>query len=324
MGIITGLSLVLTGSTTTTWQLFTNYSLLLAAGNSAMYVIAMSTVSRWFYRQRGLALGIVGAGIGLGPAVMAPYATHLISTFDWRHACNVMGWITWAVVLPLSLLLKKDSLKAFNSSEKADATADSGGEVTPVGLLPRQALRTRDFWLFFSFWSCFSITLMMVITHFVPYLTDAGETPERAASLFSLMSGMSIAGAVAAGAIADRVGRKLTTIASTLVVASAMAWLGVVQDTWMFYVFVVVFGLSWGGINPGMAAMIGDSFGMSNIGVLFGLLDISWAMGSALGPAIGGLVYDISGSYLAAFILAAVMMVLAALLAVPIRRSKVA
>lgn len=91
MGLFTGLSLVLTSQTGAAWQLFITYSLLLAVGMGAIYVVAMSTVSRWFDKKRGRAVGIAGSGGGLGTVAMAPFSTYLISRFDWQKAYLIIG-----------------------------------------------------------------------------------------------------------------------------------------------------------------------------------------------------------------------------------------
>jgi len=93
MGLFTGLGLLLTSQTNSLWQLFITYSLLLSIGTNATYVVLTSTVSRWFDKKRGLALGIAGSGVGLGMMVMAPFATYLISNFDWRMAYIGIGLI---------------------------------------------------------------------------------------------------------------------------------------------------------------------------------------------------------------------------------------
>ncbi|MDP7416042.1 MAG: MFS transporter [Dehalococcoidales bacterium] len=108
MGLFTGLGLVLTGQTGALWQLFLTYSLFLAMGTSIIFVVVMTTVSRWFDRRRGLALGVASCGAGLGPVVTAPLATYLIGEFNWHTAFVIIGLITWLVVVPLSRLSKRD------------------------------------------------------------------------------------------------------------------------------------------------------------------------------------------------------------------------
>ncbi|MCK4962020.1 MAG: MFS transporter, partial [Anaerolineales bacterium] len=108
MGICTGLSLLLAGQTSALWQIFLAYSLLMAMGTGAIFVVVMSTVSRWFERRRGLALGLASLGAGMGPLMVAPFATYLLSISDWRMAFTILGAIAWVVVIPLSRLLKRD------------------------------------------------------------------------------------------------------------------------------------------------------------------------------------------------------------------------
>ena len=107
MGLFIGLSLLLTSQTNSPWQLFITYSLLLAIGTGPAYTVSMATTSRWFDKKRGVALGVAGAGIGLGTLVMAPLATYLIANFEWRVAYMVIGLIAGLFIIALSRLLRK-------------------------------------------------------------------------------------------------------------------------------------------------------------------------------------------------------------------------
>ena len=86
MGLLAGLGLITTGLTSSLWQLYLTYSLLLAMGLGAIFVVPMSTIARWFDKKRGLASGIASSGVGLGPLIMAPSATYLLINYDWRTA----------------------------------------------------------------------------------------------------------------------------------------------------------------------------------------------------------------------------------------------
>lgn len=108
MGFFVGLSLLLTGLTTDAWQLFITYGLLLSIGTGAGYVVTTSTVLRWFNQKRGLALGIAGAGGGLGTAVISPLVASLISSLKWRNSIMLLGGISWLVMRPAAQLLRKD------------------------------------------------------------------------------------------------------------------------------------------------------------------------------------------------------------------------
>ena len=324
MGIFTGLSLLLTGQTNALWQIFITYSLFLAMGTSAIYVGAMSTVSRWFDKKRGLALGVASAGAGLGPLAMAPFATYLIAEFDWRMAFIIIGLIAWLIVIPLSRLLRRDpyEIEALPDGVKAhtDDTRNEKSYVQLAGLSLLQALRTRSFWLVMFIFFFFASGLFLVLTHLVPHVTDIDFSAVEAATVLSLAGGATIAGRLLLGIASDRLGRKAAAIICTLLLAGAMVWLLWAQDLWMLYLFALVFGVAWGGMGPTMAALIGDTFGLGKIGAILGALDAGFGIGGAIGPFIGGLIFDVSHSYFLAFLLGAAVMLLATLIITLIRR----
>ena len=102
----------------------------------------------------------------------------------------------------------------------------------------------------------------------------------------------------------------------------ALVWLVSIQDLQLFYVFAFIFGFTWGGVNPSVSALVSELFGVKNISTIFGLLDVGWGIGGALGPIIGGFIYDINNDYTIAFIACAAAMVLAAILIATIRRTE--
>ncbi len=318
MGLFTGLSLLLTSQTDFLWQLFLTYSLLLAMGTGAIYVVPMSAVSRWFDKKRGLALGLASSSAGLGMLIMAPFATYLISNFSWRTAYFVIGLIAWLIVIPLSRLLKRDpyEIGALPDGVKSDSN-DIGEEEDRMrlsGLSLPQVFRTRSFWLVIFIWLLYASTIFLVMTHLVRHARDIDFSPMEAATVLSLIGGISIAGRVLLGITSDRIGRKLTAIICALLQAGAMVWLIWAQDLWMLYLFALVYGFAFGGVSPVMAALVSDTFGLSRIGAIFGLLEIGFGVGAAIGPLMGGLIFDVSGSYSLAFLLGAVAMVIVTLL----------
>ena len=324
LGLITGLGLLLTSQTNALWQLFFTYSLLLAMGTSAIYVGVMSTVSRWFDRKRGLAMGIASSGAGLGPLLIAPFATYLITNFDWRTAYLVIGVIAWLVVIPLSRLLKRDpyEIGALPDGVKTLSKDIKSEEISiqPACLSLPQAVRTRSFWLVIFIFFLFAVSLFLILTHLVPHATDIGFSTAEAATVLSLTGGATLAGRVLLGSASDRIGRKAAAIICTLLQAGAMVWLLWSQELWMLYMFAIVFGLSWGGIGPTMAALIGDTFGLGKIGAILGVLDAGFNVGAAIGPVMGGLIFDVSHSYFLAFLLGAVVMLVTTLLIALIRQ----
>lgn len=324
MGVFTGLSLVLTSQTNAFWELFITYSLLLAMGTGAIYVGVMSTVSRWFDQKRGLATGIASSGAGLGPLVTAPFATFLIANFNWRTACLVIGVVAWLVVIPLSRLLKRDPYEIGALPDGAETHLEDvkteEEDVLPADLSLQQAFRTRSFWSITFIFLLLTYNLFLVLTHLVPHATDIGFSALEAATILSLSGGATIVGRILLGSASDRVGRKLAAVICTLLQFGAMVWLLWARDLWMLYLFALIFGLSWGGIGPTMAALIGDIFGLGKLGVIMGVLETGAYIGAAIGPVIGGFIFDLNHSYFLAFSLGAAAMLLATLLIALIRR----
>lgn len=329
MGLFTGFSLVLASQTNSLWQLFITYSLLLSLGISASYVVVASTVSRWFDKRRGLALGIATSGAGLGTVVMAPFATYLISHFTWRMAFLIIGVIVWLIVIPLSRLLKKDPYEIGTLPDGANSVSkdvhlqklkNEEDSIPPATLSLLQIFKTRSFWLLLFIWLFYSSSLFLVLTHLVPHATDIGFSAGEAAAVLSLLGGTATAGGVLVGAVSDRIGRKLTAVICALLQAGAIIWLIWAQDLWMLYLFASVYGFAYGGLGPSTTALIGDTLGLRQIGAILGVLGVGWGIGAAIGPAIGGLIFDVSGSYSMAFLIGALVMSAVALLVAPIRR----
>ncbi len=328
MGLFTGLSLLLTSQTNAPWQLFITYSLLLPLGTGATYMVVMATASRWFDKKRGLALGIASSGGGLGALLMAPFATYLITNVGWRVAYIIVGLIAWLVMIPSSRLLRKDpsEIRALPDGTKS-VSSETGmederreGDTQLTGFSLSQASKTGSFWLLGAIWLLYAFCYLLMITHIVPHATDMGIPDMEAATILSLIGGSNVAGRLLMGRVSDSMGRKATSIICAIVVAGAMIWLIWSRDLWMLYLFGVVCGFSFGGLDPCITALIGDTFGLRSIGVIMGTLSVAWGIGSAIGPAVGGFVFDASKNYSVAFLAGALAMLLVALLTALIRK----
>ncbi|MFC1871941.1 MFS transporter [Chloroflexota bacterium] len=150
-GLFTGLSSVLTANAGDLWQLFISYSLLLSLGTGAVFTVVISTVSRWFTKNRGFALGITQSGGSLGAVVIAPLATYLIVNLDWRTALMIMGAAIFIIVTSTSLLLRKDPADSglmpdgvpVRAGAKNRHTVTSGANISDFTL--SEAFKTSDF-----------------------------------------------------------------------------------------------------------------------------------------------------------------------------------
>jgi OFA family oxalate/formate antiporter-like MFS transporter len=330
MGLFIGLSLILTSQAHSLWQLFVVYSLLLAMGTGGVYGVSMSTIIRWFHNKRGVAIGLTTSGIGLGTVIMAPFAAYLIAYFGWRTSFLVIGIIAWLFIIPMAMLLRKEpsemGLLPYGAESNGGKIGGSNlveGGTPPTGFSLSHAFQTRNFWCIGFSWLLFSLCSFTVFTHIVPHGTDVGIPAMEAATILSLIGVMNIPGRLLMGRISDSVGRKVTASTCALFLAGTIIWLIYSKNLWMFYLFAVVFGFFFGGFDASTTAMIGDIFGLRSIGIIMGTFSAGWGLGAAMGPFIGGLVYDISNNYSVAFsICAAAMIMVTLLLALTKRETK--
>lgn len=323
MGLFAGLSLLLTSQTNSPWQLFITYSLLLSMGTGPIFVVITSTVSRWFDKRRGLALGIAGAGSGLGMVVMAPLASYLITRFDWRISYIILGLIAWLVTIPLSRLLKKDPHEIGTIPDGINLHTNkkiNEDKLHPVDLSPLQVLMTRNFWIIAFVWAFLAASAFFIFVHLIPHITDLDFSDGEAAVALGLVGLSSFASRILVGAISDRIGRKLTAVICALIQVGNMLWLIWAHDLWMLYLFAIVFGFAFSGLVAAMSALIGDIFGLRSIGSIVGMLDIGFGIGAAIGPFIGGLIFDVNGSYHSAFVIFASILLLQAFLITLVRQ----
>jgi MFS family permease len=320
-GLLTGISLIATSLVNASWQLFFTYSLLLSAGTGAVYSVLMSTAQRWFIHRRGTATGIVSSGVGIGTLIMSPLAACLVATFDWRFTYLLMGLVLGAMLIALAFPLKKDPSEIN--------PLPGSGERNPAGIRPElktappvsgfdlsRALKTRNFWLIGAIWFFWSFSLMLVMTHLVPHLTDIGISAATAALIIGLIGIISSAGRLGGGWLSDKLDRKIAILLSIVFQAGALFLLAWSQPIWMFYLFAAFFALGYGGLDPSTMALVGDTFGMKKLGSILGALMVFWTIGAGAGSAAGGILFDITGSYFSAFLITAVFMLLSGLCAV--------
>ena len=307
LGSFTGISLLLTSQVSAAWQLLITYSLLLSFGTGAMYGVVNTTASRWFIKKRGFVVGITSSGGGVGAIVLAPFATYLISSYNWRTAYIVVGLISWIMMVFASFWLKKDprDMGLFPDGARAE-NANSAGNATTGPMQTSdftiaQAFKMNQFWLLGLAWVFLSVSLHMIFIHVVPYAVDVGVSSMDAAFILSLLGIANILGRLVIGRLSDILGRKALGVTCGLLHVTTLLWLMQSRQLWMMYGFAIVFGFLWGGSGTIITSLVADTFGTRNLGAIMGFITAGWAFGAAIGPAAGGFIFDVSGSYSGAF-----------------------
>jgi len=330
-GFFLGLSLILTGQISTAWQLYLFYGLMGGFGLSVAFAPLVATVSRWFVSKRGLAIGIVLAGIGVGLAVMPPLARYLVATYGWSWTYIILGLLAWVIVIPGAFLLRRSpEEKGLLPLGKAEAIAGDEENLNTAkkedslaseraGFSLKDAVHTRAFWLLLAIIIFWGTCVHMTITHIYRHATGLG-IPEVVAANFMIVIGISsIIGRLVMGAVSDRLGGKRTLVICLVLQALAMFWLLRATDIWMLYLFAAVFGFAYGGCVPQLPVIAGEIFELKSIGAIVGVQMLGIAIGGAIGPELGGKVWDVTGNYYLAFMVGGICTIVALILLAFIR-----
>lgn len=327
MGTFTGLSLVITSQSKHIWQLFLTYSLLLSLGTGAIYTVVNSTSSRWFVKKRGFVVGITSSGGGAGAIAVAPFATFLISHFNWRTAFILLGFISWILMSGASLLLKKDPSDmgllpdGIKSATPQTDNIKKGNRLQPEELSLKKASHLSQFWIIGSIWLLLSLSVHMIFVHLVPYAVEMGVSPMHAALILSFIGLASILGRVIVGYLSDAMDGKTLGTGCALIQFGSLLWFLYARDLWMLYFFAIAFGILWGGVSIVITTLVGDIFGVNSLGAIMGMMVAWWSLGAAAGPAIAAYIFDVSGHYFAAFAAGAGALFIATILLAILRKA---
>jgi len=298
------------------WQLYLFYGVLVGLGSAATgWVCLISTVSQWFIKKRGIATGITGAGIGLGSAIFAPLAALLIASFGWRMSYAICGILISAVLIPLgSLMVKSPEDKELYPDGVSGCKKVKVTSPEEVSWEVRDALKTTSYWAIFLTHLLMLFQLQMVIVHLIPYAIDVGIDRMVAAGSLGLLGLISIVGRVGGGWLSDRIGRKIMLATAMTIQGICLFFLPKIITSKALYIFIVVYGISYGCWAPFFAPLTADIFGRTFLGTLWGIITISNGIGGAIGPLFAGWVYDTFASYCPAFIAGSIVSIIASIL----------
>jgi OFA family oxalate/formate antiporter-like MFS transporter len=324
-----GLGLVLAGQISDLWQLYATFGVMVGIGSGGTFAIGTGVAARWFVKKRGLALGIVSAGIGLGTLVIPPIAERLIAAFDWSGAYFIIGLGAWIFMIGSSLLLRRDPREMGYQPYGDDTTQYSTGNDKKIeeqdvpGVALRNAVRTHYMWMLMFLFFIFNVCVQLVMVHLVNYATDLDITPLTAATIVSVVGIGSAIGRLVMGTVSDRIGSGSTMVICCLGLTVSLVWLIYSKQLWMLYIFAVLFSFAYGGEVPQTPLLIGQFFGLKSIMALVGAATAGARVGGALGSWIGGQIFDMTQSYLVAFIIAAAAAFSALIMAVMLKNIKV-
>lgn len=320
-GLLLGGGTALCSRVTTTWELYALFGVVAGIGHSAVFVVPTSTVSRWFVRQRGLAVGTTACGLGFGLLVIPPVSEFLIRTYDWQTAFVCLGALAFVINAIVGILMKSKpedvGLKALGAGEQVASA------VTPAvrDFSIAEILRSRAFWVvYLTAVFCYGAEQMLVV-HLVPYCATVGIGPAQASFGLSCLGIGTLLGRVGMGWLSDRIGRVPTLMAScSLQTATTFALLAIAGPAALYPIMLIV-GFGYGGWAVMNVVILGDFFGVKNVGKAMGIYLTNGVLGS-FSPFLAGAIYDATGGYAPAIIVAGITCAIPVALAFSIRSPK--
>ena len=261
-------------------------------GSSATLGPLVADVSQWFHRKRGIAVAIVSSGNYLAGTMWPPFLQHAISTYGWRATFIAIGILCACTMLPLALLLRRRPLYQDRPSPASNPSGAGGLLERPGFLQPLLVLAGL---------AC-CVAMSMPQVHIVAYCGDLGFGPARGAEMLSLMLGCGVVSRLAFGVIADRIGGARTLIIGSLLQCLSLLFYIPFDGLMSLYIVSAFFGLAQGGIVPSYALIIRDYFPAKEAGFRISLVITATVLGMALGGWMSGEIFDLTGSYQAAFL----------------------
>jgi MFS family permease len=287
--ILLGLGLALASRATSLLEFQLVYGVLVGVAAGAIFAPMIATVTGWFEKHRSLAVSLVSAGMGVAPMTISPFARWLISTYDWRTAQLTIGILAWVLLVPAALLVRR----APSVPGAAPGAAVAGDSGMTVG----QALCSPQFIvLAATFFACCAMHSGPIF-HTVSYAIACGLAPMAAVTIYSAEGLAGLGGRLIFGLAGDRFGAKPVLVVGLMIQALAAGAYFFTRQLGEFYAVAVVFGMAYGGVMPLYAVIAREYFPMRIMGTVFGAAAMISSLGMALGPAIGGWIFDHFGSY---------------------------
>lgn len=291
-----GLALASLAPSLAAFQLF--FGVVVGVSAAAIFAPMMACVTGWFDTRRSLAVSLVSAGMGMAPMTMSPLAAWLVVIHDWRTALQIIAALVAAIMIPVALLVRRPPALA-NATTTAAAPDGASGE---PGLSLAQAMKSAPFvaLVLTSFLSC--ATHSGPIFHTVSYAVACGIPLITAVSIYSLEGLAGMGGRLVFGLLGDRFGAARVLVLALL--AQAIVALGYVftRQLGSFYAVAALFGFTYAGVMPLFAVIARENFPLRMMGTVIGSTTMASSLGMALGPVVGGLIYDTFASYAWLFI----------------------
>ncbi len=264
-------------------------------GSSATFAPLLADTSLWFVKRRGIAVAVCASGNYIGGAIWPPIVQHFTETVGWRQTYLGLGIFTFVTMTALALMMRRRPPLAVASAVGGQASGMSIAR--PFGFTPSRA----QILLCIAGVACCTAMAMPQV-HIVSYCTDLGYGAARGAEMLSLMLACGVVSRLVSGVICDRIGGLRTLLLGSALQGIALVMFLPFDGLVSLYLIAALFGLFQGGIVPSYAIIVREYFEPKEAGARVGTVIMATMLGMALGGWMSGKVFDLTGSYHAAFI----------------------
>ncbi|ADZ71390.1 MFS transporter [Polymorphum gilvum] len=278
------------------WTFALAQGVLIGIGTAATFGPLLADVSHWFVRRRGIAVAAAASGNYLAGALWPSVIKWGLEVSDWRGTYFLIATICVLAMVPLALLLRTRAVP-----ESDAALAARGGYARPAAAETGLSPKVLQSLLVLAGLGC-CVAMSMPQVHIVAYCADLGYGVARGADMLALMVGGGIVSRLVSGVLADRIGGVRTLLIGSVLQCAALFLYIPFDGLTSLYIVSLIFGLSQGGIVPSYAVIVREYLPAREAGQRIGLVIMATIVGMALGGWMSGWIYDLTGSYQAAFL----------------------
>ena len=321
-----GTGLVLMNFITSPLTFYIAWGVLIGTAHGFGFAIAIDKMlTDWFISKRGLAIGLRFALMGIVGAIILPLISWLITAQGWRITCLIWAGVIFACI-PFALYFVRQRRPEYYGLLPDGARLEASTDADREGMIARgveyaagfqeteftlrEAMRTPSYWILTVALILFRAVIGGFYIHCIPFLTDMGIDPVVAGSMMAMMVFFTIPSRFLGGAIVDRVSKehlKFLMAGAFVSMGIGIAAFLLIQTTATVYILLILFGLGSGSFIPLDIVIRGRYFGRNAYGSIQGTSTIFAAPITFFAPVFTGWVYDVTGSYMNAFVIFAVI-----------------
>ncbi len=306
-GVLYLVSMSLVGMVTEVWHFFIAFGMFLAVTQAFTFVPLQASIGGWFRRRLGLATGLLQGAGGIGSAAIAPGIAELLGTAGWQDTFLLIGFAGGGVIIACSFFFRSSPVKAgvraygTQPEDPPDLAIPKDILALRLKVFGQATRRTRAFWNLPTIHGLGCAGHGIILIYAIPFGIELGFGSTQAAFILSFISVFSIIGRFIVPMLAERFGGKPVMIVALFLQGITVLVMFWAQDLWAFYLFGVVFGLGFGGEMSAYLVVNRQYFGQGPLATLYGYQIMGAMMGHAVATFLGGMVQDLTGSFMPVF-----------------------